>query len=166
MVIANWIDIGELSPKSILLIIMDVDCGMNVGRRIETAIFKHLKYEGTVTRLLNEVNDNDSDVVATLKRLCQLINASVGFEQMTNCNHVRYAVHSIQLVVVKVLSFANNSIEALRNALVKICCNKLMRQQYRLEAAADSTKSKEPTHEDSMTRWNFTYEMKVDAFEN
>lgn len=84
---------------------------------------------------------------------------------MSNFNHVRFADHSIQLALIKVLSFTKNSMDALRDALVKIRRNKVMRQQYRLEAAAAGFSSKEPTHQDTPTRWNSTYQMGVDAFE-
>lgn len=55
--------------------------------------------------------------------------------------------------------------EALRNALVKIRRNKLMRQQYCLEATGAGLSSKKSTHEDSPTRWNFTHHMEVNAFD-
>ncbi|BBM96807.1 hypothetical protein Mp_1g00860 [Marchantia polymorpha subsp. ruderalis] len=180
VVTAHCVDIKTLSRKSILLTILDVECstgGMGTG---------------VLTRLLNVVSDNGSDAIATVTRLFQLINASVGFEQMSNINHVRcdhHSIqldvikamvltlslqldmsninhvccdhHSIQLDVIKVLSFT----KALRDALVKIRRNKMMRQQYRLEAAVAGFSSKEPTHQDSPTQWNSTHHMGVDAFE-
>ncbi|BBN16354.1 hypothetical protein Mp_7g05660 [Marchantia polymorpha subsp. ruderalis] len=163
VVTAQWIDLETLSPKSILLTILDVECGTGVGRRVGTALFEHLKGMGTcvLTRFLNVVSDNGSDAIAAVRRLFQLINASVGFEQMASFNHVRCADHLIQLAVIKVLSFTKHSMEALRDALVKIRRNKVMRQQYRLEAAAAGFSSKEPTHQDSSTRWNSTHQMGV-----
>lgn len=86
VVIAHYIDISALSSKSILLMILDVTCGAGV----RTNLFEHLKYMdiGTLTRLENVISDNGSNAVGLVKHLFQLINASVGYEQMSNCNHV------------------------------------------------------------------------------
>jgi len=65
--------------------------------------------------------------------------------------------------VLKVLTFIKEPTEQLRDALVKIRRSKVMRQQYRVEAAAAGFASKEPTHQDSPTRWNSTHEMCADA---
>jgi len=51
----------------------------------------------------------------------------------------------------------------LRDALIKIRCSKVMRQQYRVEVAAAELASKESMHQDSPTRWNSTHEMCADA---
>ncbi|OAE26720.1 hypothetical protein AXG93_3310s1190 [Marchantia polymorpha subsp. ruderalis] len=167
VVTAHKVDIKTLAPKSILLTILDVECGTCVGRRVGTALFEHLKGMGTgvLTRLLNVVSDNGSYTIAAVRRLFQLINASVGFEHMYNFNHVRRGDHSIQLVVIKLLSFTKKSMESLHDALVKIRHKKVMRQQYRLEVAAAGFSSKKPTHMDTPTRWNSTHHMSVDAFE-
>ncbi|BBN11529.1 hypothetical protein Mp_5g12710 [Marchantia polymorpha subsp. ruderalis] len=156
VVTAHLVDIKTLSPKSILFTILDVKCGTGVGRRVGTPLFEHLKGMGTgvLTRFLNVVSDNGFDAIVAVRRLFQLINASVGFEQIPNFNHVRCADHSIQLAVIKLFSFTKNSMESLRNAFVKIRRNKVMRQQYCLEAAAAGLSSKESTHPDSPTRWN------------
>ncbi|CAK9267976.1 unnamed protein product [Sphagnum jensenii] len=39
-------------------------------------------------KLLNVVSDNGSDATAAVKHMFQLINATVGYEQMRPCNHV------------------------------------------------------------------------------
>jgi len=47
--------------------------------------------------------------------------------------------------------------------LIKIRCNKVMHQKYRVEAATTGFASKESTHQDSPTRWNSTHDMCADA---
>ncbi|BBN11048.1 hypothetical protein Mp_5g08610 [Marchantia polymorpha subsp. ruderalis] len=116
VVTAHLIDIETLSSKSILLTIFNVECGTGVGRRGMSI--------DVLTRLLNVINDNVSDVIVAVRRLFQLINVSIGFEQMSNFNHVRCADHLIQLDVIKVFSFTKKSMEAFRDALVKIRRNK------------------------------------------
>ncbi|OAE34238.1 hypothetical protein AXG93_1099s1170 [Marchantia polymorpha subsp. ruderalis] len=90
VVTAHLVDIKTLSPKSILFTILDVKCGTGVGRRVGTPLFEHLKGMGTgvLTRFLNVVSDNGFDAIVAVRRLFQLINASVGFEQIPNFNHV------------------------------------------------------------------------------
>jgi hypothetical protein len=53
--------------------------------------------------------------------------------------------------------------EELRGALVTIRRSKVLRQSYRAEAARFGYASKEPTHQDSPTRWNSTHQMCSDA---
>ncbi len=94
----------------------------------------------------------------------QLINATVGYEQMHPCNHVRCADHSVQIAVLKVLVPIKDINVQLRQALVCIRRSKTMRQAYRCEADLAGFASKEPPHQDCPTRWNSTHEMGSDAF--
>ncbi len=55
---------------------------------------------------------------------------------MHKVNHVRCANHSVQLVVLKVLTFIKEPTKQLWDALIRIRCSKVMRQQYRVKAAA------------------------------
>jgi len=59
--------------------------------------------------------------------------------------------------------FIKEPTEQLRDALIKIRRSKVMRKQYRVEAVVAGLASKEPTHQDSPTRWNSTHEMCADA---
>ncbi|KAH8960164.1 hypothetical protein BDL97_06G117900 [Sphagnum fallax] len=147
IITAHWVDVISLTNKSILFTILDVKCGTGVSKRVGTALF----------------DDNGSDATAAITRLFQLVNTFIGYEQMRKVNHVRCADHFVQLVVLKVLTFIKEPTEQLRDALVKIRHSKVMRQQYRVEAAAAGFASKEPTHQDSPTRWNSTHEMCADA---
>jgi hypothetical protein len=147
------------------LTILDVKCGTGVSKRVGTALFEYLKRLGrdVVTRLLNVVSDNGSNAIVAIARLFQLVNTFIGYEQMRKVNHIRCDDHSVQLVVLKVLTFIKEPTEQLRDALIKIHRNKVMRHQYRVEAVAAGLANKEPTHQDSPTRWNSTHEMCVDA---
>jgi hypothetical protein len=71
---------------------------------------------------------------------------------MRKVNHVRCADQSVQLVVLKVLMFIKEPTEQLRDALIRIRRSKIMRQQYRVEAATTGLACKELTHQDSPTR--------------
>jgi hypothetical protein len=71
---------------------------------------------------------------------------------MCKVNHARCTDHSVQLVVLKVLTFIKEPTEQLRDALIRIHRNKVMWQLYRVEAAAVGLASKESTHQDSPTR--------------
>ncbi len=62
-------------------------------------------------RLLNVVSDNGSDAMVVVARLFQLVNTFIGYEQMHKVNHVRCADHSIQLDVLKVLTFIKEPTE-------------------------------------------------------
>lgn len=93
-------------------------------------MFEYLKHMGrdVVTCLLNVVNDNGSDTTAAITRLFQLINTFIGYEQMRKVNHIRCTDHSVQLVVLKVLTFIKEPTEQLRDALIKIRHSKVMWQ--------------------------------------
>jgi hypothetical protein len=166
VVTAHWVEAAALITRSILLTVLDVKCGPGVGKRVGDALFEHLKRmgHGTVTRLLNVVSDNGSDATSAVSRLFQLVNTYVGVDQLRPENHVRCADHSVQLAVLNVLKFLKGPTEQLRGALVKIRRGKVMRQQHRLEASQANFGSKEPTHQDSPTRWSSTHEMCKDAF--
>jgi hypothetical protein len=165
IVTAHWVDVTFLTNKSILLTILDVKCRTGISKRVKTALFEYLKRLGwdVVTRLLNVVSDNGSDATAAIARLFQLVNTFIDYEQMCKVNHVQCANHSTQLVVLKVLMFIKEPTEQLRDALIRIRRSKVMRQEYRVKAAATGLASKEPTHQDSPTHWNSTHEMCVDA---
>jgi hypothetical protein len=166
VVTAHWIDTVTAKSKSLLLTIIDVANGRGVGVHVVKALFEHLKGMGlnVLPKLLNVVSDNGSDATAAVKHMFQLINATVGYEQMRRCNHVRCADHSIQLAVLKVLVRIKDINAQLRQALVCIRRNKTMRQAYRREADLAGFASKEPPHQDCPTRWNSTHEMGSDAF--
>jgi hypothetical protein len=78
-------------------------------------------------RLLNVVNDNGSDATAVVARFFQLVNTFIGYEQMRKVSHVWCADHSVQLAVLKVLTFIKEPTEQLRDALIRIRRNKVMR---------------------------------------
>ena len=59
--------------------------------------------------------------------------------------------HSTQLAVLKIMTLIKESTEALRKALVKICCSKVMRQQLSVEVMAAGLSSLEPTHKNPPT---------------
>jgi len=153
IVIAHWVDVTSLTNKSIILTIFDVKCGIGVGKRVGTTLFEYLKHLGQdfVMRLLNVVNDNGSDATVAIARLFQLVNTFISYEQMHKVNHVQCADYSVQLVVLKVLTFIKEPTEQLQDALIKIRRSKIMRQQYRVEVATFGLASKEPTHQDSPT---------------
>jgi len=65
--------------------------------------------------------------------------------------------------VLKVLMFIKEPTEQLWDVLIKISCNKVMRQQYHVKAAGAGLASKEPTHQDLPTCWNSTHEMCVNV---
>jgi hypothetical protein len=85
------------------------------------------------------------------------------YEQMIPSNHVRCFDHSVQLGVVKVLTLIQQTSQQRRKAPVSIRRSKVMRQEYRRAAEVAGLSSKEPTHPDLPTRWNYTHEMGVDA---
>jgi len=93
--------------------ILDVKCETGVSKRVKTALFEYLKRLGqdVMTRLFNIVNDNGSDATVAIARLFQLVNTFIGYEQMRKVNHVRCADHSVQLVVLKVLTFIKEPTE-------------------------------------------------------
>jgi len=105
VVIAHWIDTIIAKSKSLLLTIIDVANGRSIGARVAKAFFEHLKGMGLtlLPKLLNVVSDNGFDATVAMKHMFQLINATVEYEQMRSCNHVRCTDHSIQLAIMKVL---------------------------------------------------------------
>ncbi|CAM6022419.1 unnamed protein product [Sphagnum balticum] len=158
---SSKVDVTSLTNKSILLMILDVKCGIGVSKRVGTTLFENLKRLGrdVVTHLLNVVNDNGSNVTAAIARLFQLVNTFIGYKQMCKVNHVQCADHYVQLVVLKVLTFIKEPTEQLRDALIRIRRSKVMQQQYRVKAAAAGLASKKPTHQDSPMRWNSTHDI-------
>jgi hypothetical protein len=166
VVIAHWIDTVTAKSKRLLLTIIDVASGRGDGVRIAKALFEHLKGMGLnmLPKLLNVVSDNSSDAIVAVKHMFQLINATVEYEQMRPCNHIRCVDHSVQLAVLKVLVPIKDINAQFRQALVCIRRSKTMRQSYRREADLVGFASKEPPHQDCPTRWNSTHEMGSDAF--
>jgi hAT family C-terminal dimerisation region len=67
--------------------------------------------------------------------------------------------------VIPILAQVKGINEELRGALVTIRRSKVLRQSYRAEALRCGYASKEPTHQDSPTRWNSTHQMCSDALE-
>jgi hypothetical protein len=94
---AHWIDTITTKSKSLMLTIIDVASGCGVGVRVAKALFEHLKGMGlnVLPKLLNVVSDNVFDAIVVVKHMFQLINATVGYEQMRPCNHIRCVDHSI-----------------------------------------------------------------------
>jgi hypothetical protein len=128
VVTAHWVYISSLTNKSIILMILDVKCETSVSKRVGAAMFEYLKHLGrdVVMRLLNVVNDNGSNATTAIARLFQLVNTFIGYEQMHKVNHIRCANHSIQLAVLKVLTFIKERTEQLRDALIRIRRSKVM----------------------------------------
>jgi hypothetical protein len=107
VVTAHWVDVIFLTNKNILLTILDVKCGTGVSKHVGAALFEYLKRlsRDVVTRLLNVVNDNGSDATVAVARLFQLVNTFIGYKHMRKVNHVQCANQSVQLAVLKVLTF-------------------------------------------------------------
>ncbi len=166
VVTTHWIDTVTAKSKSLLLTIIDVASGRGVGVHVAKALFEHLKGMGLnmLPKLLNVMSNNGSDATVAVKHMFQLINATVRYEQMRPCNHVRCADHSVQLVVLKVLVWIKDINAQLRQTLVCIHRSKTMRQAYHRKADLAGFPSKEPPHQDCPTRWNLTHEMGSDAF--
>jgi hypothetical protein len=78
---------------------------------------------------------------------------------MLPSNHVRCADHSVQRGVLFILARVKEINEKLRASLVSIRRSEVLRQAYRMEAEQLGYASKEPTHQDSPTRWNSTHQM-------
>jgi hypothetical protein len=168
VVTAHWIDTRSGAMKNLLLTILDVSCGTGVGNRVGSALFSYLINavgEAFLPRLLHVVTDNGSDACAAVNRLFHLVNSHVGNKILWPSNHVRCADHSVQRGVLSILSQVKEINAKLRGALVSIRRSKVMRQEYRLEAQRLGYASKEPTHQDSPTRWNSTHEMCSDALQ-
>ena len=166
VVTAHWVDTLSGQMKSILLTILDVSSGTGVGNRVGSALFTYLMEmvgPAFLSQLLHIVTDNGSDACAAVSRLFQLMNSYLGSKVMLPSNHVRCADHSVQRGVISILAQVKAINEKLRGALVSIRRSKVLRQSYRLEAERLGYTSKEPTHQDSPTRWNSTHEMCSDA---
>jgi hypothetical protein len=105
VVIAHWIDTITAKLKNLLLTIIDVASGRSIGVHVAKAFFEHLKGMGLnmLPKLLNVVSENGFDATAAMKHMFQLINATIEYEQMRSCNHVRCTNHSVQLAILKVL---------------------------------------------------------------
>jgi hypothetical protein len=82
VVTAYWVDVASLNNKSILPTILDVKCGTSVSKHIGATLFKYLKRMGrdVMTRLLNVISDNGSDMTASIARVFQLVNTFIGYE--------------------------------------------------------------------------------------
>jgi hypothetical protein len=128
IVTADIVYVASLTNKSILLTILDVKCENGVSKHIGAALFEYLKHPVRVvmTRLFN-VSNNGLNAPIAIARLFQLVNTFIGYEQMRKVNHVQCADHSVQLVVLKVLTFIKEPTEQLWDALIKIRRNKVMR---------------------------------------
>ena len=166
VVTAHWIDTLSGQMKSLLLTILDVSSRTGVGNRVGSALFTYLRDmvgPAFLSQLLHVVTDNGSDACTAVSRLFHLMNSYLGSKVMLPSNHVRCADHSVQRGVISILSQVKAINEKLRGALVSIRRSKVLRQSYRLEAERLGYASKEPTHQDSPTRWNSTHEMCTDA---
>jgi hypothetical protein len=97
IVTVHWVDVTSPTNKNILLMILNVKCGIGVSKRVGAALFKYLKRLGrdVVTCLLNVVSDNGSDTMITVTRLFHLVNTFIIYEQMRKVNHVQCADHSV-----------------------------------------------------------------------
>jgi hypothetical protein len=82
VVTAYWVDVASLNNKSILPTILDVKCGTSVNKHIGATLFKYLKRMGrdVMTRLLNVISDNGSDMTVFIARVFQLVNTFIGYE--------------------------------------------------------------------------------------
>jgi hypothetical protein len=143
------------------LTILDVVCGSGIDKRVGEALFTHLKSMGhpVLAKLLNVVSDNGSDAISAVATLFCLVNTLVGYNQMLSSNHVRCACRSVQIGVIQVLKLVRDIMAHLRMAVVVIRRSKVVRHAYRGEAEVAILVSKEPTHQDSPTRWNSTHDM-------
>jgi hypothetical protein len=168
VVTVHWVDTRSGCYKSLLLTILDVSCGTGVGNRVGSALFSYLlEMVGTafLPKLLHVVTDNGSDACAAVNRLFQLLNSHFGTKQMMPSNHVRCADHSVQRGVLFILAQVKEINEKLRASLVSIRQSKVLRQAYQMEAERLGYASKEPTHQDSPTRWNSTHQMCSNALQ-
>ena len=137
-----------------------------VGNRVGSALYTYLiEMVGPafLSQLLHVVTDNGSDACAAVNRLFQLVKSYLGSKVLLPSNHVRCADHSVQRGVVSILAQVKDINKKLRGALVSVRRSKVLRQSYRLEAERLGYASKEPTHQDSPTRWNSTHQMCSDA---
>lgn len=145
----------------------DVSSGADVGNRIGSALFTYLTEmvgAAFLPQLLHIVTDNGSDACAVVNWLFQLvINCHLGSRVLLPSNRICCADHSVQRGVISILAQVKQITEDLQGALVTIRQSKVLRQSYCAEAAQFRHASKEPTHQDSPTRWNSTHQMCSDA---
>jgi hypothetical protein len=127
--------------------------------RAGSALFSYLTDqagEAFLPRLLNVVTDNGSDVCSAANCLFQLVNSHLGSRVLLPSNHVQYADHLVQRGDILILTQVKAVKENLLGALVGTRRGKVMRLSYCSEAAHFGYDSKEPTRQDSHTRWNWT----------
>jgi len=55
--------------------------------------------------LLNVISDNGSNMTVIIAWFFQLVNTFIDYKQMRKVNHIRCIDHSVQLAVLKVLTF-------------------------------------------------------------
>jgi hypothetical protein len=169
IVTVHWVDTVSGQMKSILHTILDVSSGTGVGNRVGLALYTYLIENvgpAFLSLLLHVVTDYGSDAGAALNRLFQLVNSYLGTKVLLPSNQVRCADHSVQHGVISILAQVKEINEKLRGALVCIRRSKVLWQSYRLEAERLENASKEPTHQDSPTRWNnSTHQMCSDSLE-
>ena len=125
---AHWVDTSSGQIKSILLTILDVSSGTDVGSRVGSALFTYLMEMmglGFLSQLLHIETDNG---------LFQLMNSYLGSKVMMPSNHVHCTNHSVQRGVISILAQVKAINEKLRGALVSIRRSKVLRQLYRMEA--------------------------------
>jgi hypothetical protein len=165
MVTSHWIYTSSGESRSVLLIILDVVCGRSIGKRVGEALLTHLKSMGhpVMAKLLNTVSDNGLDAISAVATLFCLVNTFVGYKQMLSSNHGRCADNSVQTGVLQLLKLVRDIMAHLCTALVGIRRSKVVRHAYRRKAEVANLVSKEPTHQDSPTRWNSTHDMGNDA---
>jgi hypothetical protein len=161
----HWVDRKTARVESMLLTILEVTSGTGVGNRIANALFDFISRVGTpfMKRIMAVVTDNGSDATKAVKTLFMLVNKMVGIDQLRDEYHVRCTDHSVQICVTKILILMKESTAKLRGACVSIRQSKVLRQEFRREAEHHRLNRKEPTHQDSPTRWNSTNEMCSDG---
>ena len=165
---AHWIDTTTGAMKSLLLTILDVSCGTGVGNRVVLALFSYLiDALGTafLPWLLHVVTNNGSDTCVAVAHLFQLINSHLGSRVLQpSSNHVRCADQSVQRGEISVLAQVKEINIKLREHLLasveaRFCGRRIGKQ----ETVRLGYVGKEPTHQDSSTRWNSTHAMCSDA---
>ncbi|CAK9231723.1 unnamed protein product [Sphagnum troendelagicum] len=137
-VTVHWVDVTSLTNKSILLKILDVKCGTSVNKHVGTTLFEYLKCLGwdVVMRLLNVRRECCYRTALLAGQYLHRLQAYAQGQPRLGTDH------SIQLIVLKVLTFIKEPTEQLRDALIRICRSKVMRQQYRIKAVATRLASK------------------------
>ena len=168
LVTAHWVDTASGQIKSVLLTILDVSSGTDVGNRVGSELFKYLNEmvgPAFLSKLLHVVTDNSSDACAAVNCLFQRVNSHLGSKFLLPSNHVFCADHSVQCGAISILAQVKEINEKLRGALARIRRSKVMRQSFRLEAERLGYASKGPPHLDNPTRWISTYQMCSDALQ-